>query len=68
MIKMLNFKKLPAMKKEIARSVDKIKKYEKQVEKINKDKEISEEIRGLMLENLKYYMRKNFGIETEEIK
>ena len=67
---MLNFKKLPAMKKEIARAraEDKIKSYEKQVEKIKNDNEIEEKIKELMIENLKYYMNKELKIETEEIK
>ena len=65
---MINFKKLPAMKKEIKNSIDKIKSYEKQVEKIKNDNEIEEKIKELMIENLKYYMNKELKIETEEIK
>lgn len=65
---MQNFRKLPALKKEIARASNKIKSYEKQVNKIENDDEISDEIKKLMIENLKYFMNKEMKIVTEEIK
>ena len=59
---MENFRKLPGMKKEIARSSDPVKKFNEKVEKIKKDTSIEENIKNLMIENLKYYMGKELGI------
>jgi len=61
---MENFRKLPGMKKEIARAKDKLEKMNKMIEKIEKDNEIDENIKQLMIQNLKYYVQKEYGIET----
>jgi hypothetical protein len=65
---MENFRKLPGMKREIARAEDKLGKMNKMIEKIEKDNEIDEEIKQLMIQNLKYYVQKEFGIEAGFIK
>ena len=60
---MENFRKLPGMKKEISRANDPVKKFNEKVEKIKNDFEIDEKIKDLMIENLKYYMGKELGID-----